>query len=642
MRTRCKGSRKHSIDMVDVANAYRRARAGRSREYAQAQELGKAATQHARATGSHAFGGSARDVALALQRAKRHCLAKTIADSDDDASSRAFALAARLSTSQAGIADALVIARLVKRAESARRVAIAKEDEATLDEFHGTTGKDLCRGLQNSIPALRSCPLQACPSPFGLHVDVQPPDSADLAGALSWACDHSHFSGMSSLLQRQWGTTHETIMDAECPDVTDAPEESACYKYGLCLCSEEGVEVKRRANKFLNTMKAVCPKGSINRNLLRGGKLVFHLQGRPRTAEEFFESEDPLKDIWLHAGLMLFNPYEPTLMEVAPTADVGETDPDPRRIYVASQGRYMNIFKAMEPFAKCGIITVRWYEVECTERRIATFLPRTIPILDMFRGEARRWWPRALPVRRVKGGDAGAGGSDDGDDDDTGDAPLVPIEDVEAESEHDPVAEYEELLAPLLDAYEEYIPVPTGEDGSGGGGDLPGPPTPTGLPPADSVPPPLPPPLEPPPAAMDSRFRGKQRKQDALTVCCPSGTISWFQSNGKFQVTCFAHIGERCTMTRVSRESGAAGSTDVRRPLGLLALWLEECHTNGDDKATHKEKKFEDTLKSAECRDARYQARLRFCALPGAEALLEKEDCAGDKVGIELEPSIIK
>ena len=98
--------------------------------------------------------------------------------------------------------------------------------------------------------------------------------------------------------------------------------ETECYFAGVCLCSVEGKQLKRMANKFLSYVKKVCPPGSQKRVELRDGHFVVRLIGRPTSYEDCIVAD--IVDEWCHIGFMSLSPFRPTFMGVRPVADIGE------------------------------------------------------------------------------------------------------------------------------------------------------------------------------------------------------------------------------------------------------------------------------------------------------------------------------
>ena len=119
--------------------------------------------------------------------------------------------------------------------------------------------------------------------PFGqdgcTHVEVQLPDSEDVVAAVSWAYENTQAS-LGTHLEGRCGKDAQLIMSEECPPILPSEEEPpACLGWGMCLCCEDGLKVKRRADKFVKYLKVVLPHGSSRHALLREGHIVARMMG---------------------------------------------------------------------------------------------------------------------------------------------------------------------------------------------------------------------------------------------------------------------------------------------------------------------------------------------------------------------------
>ena len=71
-----------------------------------------------------------------------------------------------------------------------------------LMKFEEEQAPAICRGVKRHFPVLAQSPLEALPTPFGVHVRARAPTGTDIAGAVSWASDNAHYSGLASHLQK--------------------------------------------------------------------------------------------------------------------------------------------------------------------------------------------------------------------------------------------------------------------------------------------------------------------------------------------------------------------------------------------------------------------------------------------------------
>ena len=278
----------------------------------------------------------------------------------------------------------------------------------------------------------------------------------------------------------------------------------------------------------------------------------------------------------------------------------------------------------MRIFEKSGFISARWYKLEEADRRVPTLNPKIVPAIALNRGAPmERIWPSK---RRAVVRGAGAPEGDDAAADDPAGDPGVDAEEEEdlpiggdAGDEAEP--EFEALLDPLLDLYEEplvFAEVPEGiveaETADGA--------IPLEAPAPAVEPPPLPPPL----AGPDQQGPKRRRRgpQAPAEVTLATGRICFF-ANGNFEAQCFMHLDERCTLGKRGGRDRGGSSSDIgeHRPLGFLAAWLSMNHF--DTKADHKNKEFLKELMSPARKDFRKAHRTMLATHEGAAALFAEE-----------------
>ena len=631
------------VDMAELSKAYRDAKADNTEEYQRAARVGKEATKQGRRTGRHGFGGAAATRRKAQSSVRRWALALQMRGWGADPAARALALAAYTSAAGHSVQETLAIARHAKRLEGQAAAAEEQKQAEALARFRSSEGESAIRAVKQSLPELQPFPMVANPSPQGLCLEVEGPSEGEVCRAVSWATELARTNEMASRLQGQWELLHRTLMSAHCPDVPSHPAETACFRAGVCLCSVAGKAFKRRVDKFIRQVKTVCPMGSASRTNLAEGRLVVRLLGRPRDFEAVVGQEGAIVDRWLHIGLMYFSPYEPTLWQVEPVDDQKEMAPDDKRVFVSGTENFLSLHQAMEPFRTSETISMRWYQMEETDRPLAAFLPQPVPIVQMAGfGASQQFWPRA----RAAGGRGERSAAND--------APVAAddeAEDVEGNEEGEPAlenegtdadfeAEFSALLHPLLDAYEEplILPAPdappSGEDS--GGEEVRQRDFPTGHPP-----PPVP--VAAPRADEQPPRKRQARASLHSSVAMANGVIMYYRSNGNFEARCSLHADERCTLTRRSFSMAASSSASAPRfcrPLGLLAAWLE-MGAACENKASHKARATLARLAGAEQRAFRHECREALSQTPGADELLA-EETASPGEGLQADPEVVQ
>ena len=103
--------------------------------------------------------------------------------------------------------------------------------------------------------------------------------------------------------------------------------------------------------------------------------------------------------------------------------------------------------------------------------------------------------------------------------------------------------------------------------------------------------------------------------------------ITYYPSNNSFEARCFRHQGDRCTLRRNAGKRAASSSDmpgNTRRPVGLLAAWLQVSHLC-ENKDKHKDPAMMKSLAGRSQQQFRADCRRAFALLPGADDLLAKE-----------------
>lgn len=634
------------VDMTVARNAYLLAKRTRAADYLRAAAVGKAAHKKRLALGRPGFGACASQRAKSLRSLQSWSLALRMRSWGSDSANRAFSMASTSLVEGVSVAGAVSAVRRSKRLEAQEEAtAIAKKEEA-LQRFQATEGPALVDEVKRGLPPLASLPMQAEPSPCGVRVHVLGPTADELAEAVSWASAHSRHSGLATKLQKHWEALHCTLMQSDCPPMSDVKEEvSPCFRTGICLCSESGRRFSKLVNKFLRHMKQVCPQGSATKGALVTGKIVVRIIGRPLSFEDIIADEDSIVEIWYHVGLMYLSPYEPTFAVVRPVNfDEGMPASD-ERIYIEGTGECKRLHQGLLPFEHCETVSAMWYRLEESERFVGSFAPQPLPILKMASSRrSTQFWPRATMTRRSVVRRSGRSGDLAPDDDGKDDSSAA--DDAGGDPELDDGADdieptFADMLHPLLDAYQEDLnladPEPETVAQTDGQADVRAA--------ADVVEPetaPRPPPPPQPEVARGKRKRTKAGLQTSVTMA--NGTIVYFPSNGNFEARCAVHASERCTLTRKGcDEAGASSSSTVpagQRPLGFLAAWLVVADSRADKKE-HKDRTFLASLGGQEERRFRYECRTELGRQEGSDELLSHEAPTA-AVALELEPERVR
>lgn len=122
-----------------------------------------------------------------------------------------------------------------------------------------------------------------------------------------------------------------------------------------------------------------------------------------------------------------------------------------------------------------------------------------------------------------------------------------------------------------------------------------------------------------------------------LRVIVPTGKITWYRKDGRFEAVCRQHQlegsgeGCMCRMTRTSRPSERKAAQG--RPLGFLGAWLAAAQSH-QDRDSHRSKMW---LATGIARQQRVAARACLRQLPGGAELLSCERPKADSEDSEPE-----
>ena len=656
VRMKANGRTPGRLNFTQLSAEYKAAKEANTAEFQEAQRVGAAATSLGNATGRHGFGGNAPKLRKAqrLLAETQHLLRLS---SEHDPAKRTMALVTHSLASGSTLAQVVAAARAGQRLASRQATQLQTQQDLALAKFEETTGAAIVEAVKASYPALAAQPMIAEPTHLGYHVRVEAARfPEDLAATVDWANQHSHTSGLAKSLEEQWLALHHTITsDNNQQEPVEKPQdESKCRAAGVCLCSESGKLVERRAKKFVNEIRLLCRTRLAFKKWLAQGRMIVKLVGTPKKYEDFFaEDGSGMAEVWLHIGHMIFSPTEPCFMEVEPT----EALPEPAthsadRLYVRSKVDFVLLYEVFARFEKSEIISSQWFCLEEGTWPIVELLPQTVSIFPLsgYSQGSLTFWPRRPTARsrQPPPGDAGGGeededgaadGGGDGGEEATDGEDLGPDEDPDEE----PEPEFLGLLDPLLEAYDEPLQFPVVGDpvepsGSAtpvlGGTAMPalgGNATPVHRGTATPVAAPIAP-APPEPAAEPPRKKTRGPVHEHV-LQLEAGTITYYASNNTFEARCRKHFAERCTLTRKAYNPElAASSRDAAvtgRPLALLACWLEvQCQC--EDKEEHKDEGNISRLAGPECHADRQAVRRELAAIDGAAFFFSKEAPMGD------------
>ncbi len=141
-----------------------------------------------------------------------------------------------------------------------------------------------------------------------------------------------------------------------------------------------------QANGHLRVLKEAAPLVSPQRELLGQSFVVLRVTGvspppdvSDAALSALWDDAATAVNVWLHIGLMYWNPYRPTFMGVCEVVDPEECDVDPRRRYIRSTGTFYTLWEGMHACRDCLLLRGQLYQLEDGDRPIGRMTPPTRP-----------------------------------------------------------------------------------------------------------------------------------------------------------------------------------------------------------------------------------------------------------------------
>eukprot|EP00971_Amphidinium_carterae_P000180 3827-Amphidinium_carterae.3 len=541
-----------------------------------------------------------------------------------------------------------------------------EEQEHIVQQYEELYGADKKMLVVNTYPFLAGMNFECIPHPGfdSLHLLGSSVVDPCIKGCAWLGAKHGHPVGAA--LEKSWAYLHQTIHEEEASEVDSSNPDIAhgkCHAFGRCLCSPEGLKLKRARNRLLKLMKEVfntkrdklfLSQGHVVVRLSHAGDLMLGAGGK-RMQRHFF---------W-HVGHMLWSPYKPTFQALEWVSAIAAEPGADENIYVKATCNFSSDLGMLQDLNWDEQWDLKWYEAVVSESPVVQMEPHTIPI-KASRTPLVQFWPipRKHSARRVvqpPACDAAASWDAVSAMNSVRNPPPEPeIDEALDNLPEPPVANAEEeadlqelvqraLSECLIDEHVSEI-VPEQEEEGLIGEDLVavqtetadadeplqdlGDQAATSLVASSTVP------QEGASASSSSALPAKVRETPlvvmsgpriAAEACCivPGlGKIVWHASKQAFEAHC-SHPGHtpKCVLTRTSKSRGSKPNNPIAgRPLGMLMCWLEmaQCcnnrkmHWNTDEW----QKRF--TL------EARERGRATLSNVPGSDLLFCRERCRID------------
>ena len=286
----------------------------------------------------------------------------------------------------------LSVLRRASRLEAMQRRAAERAEDAKLSQQLCSPccvgDIDLSQALVPKHGALRQLP--------GNPGNIRWSDSA--VGVSTAAAAHvvkKHDASMSKIID-QYEAAHAMVTDDSCKLIGDLPEKalpSPCIKegFGVCLCSNSsaGPVIKLARRAIASGICRLCPPKSIMRKFLSESRIVLHFRDT---------------SIWLHVGLMYFNPQRPTLITLR---DEGLSKWGYTRLQPAFGGAGelecradTEVVQSLMPYLHKEM-SLQLFRLMAFDRALSRFVPADNVLVGkiashhLYRGDELKFWPGA-------------------------------------------------------------------------------------------------------------------------------------------------------------------------------------------------------------------------------------------------------
>ena len=120
--------------------------------------------------------------------------------------------------------------------------------------------------------------VMAVPYPEGVQcIEVLPAPPEVVEATIVWTSENGKSSSLGTTLQNFWNESHKMVKVDECGAEKHAVPETKCCTAGMCLCSDDGAEIVRRAATISGALK--LPPKSRARAMLNNGSIVIQCVG---------------------------------------------------------------------------------------------------------------------------------------------------------------------------------------------------------------------------------------------------------------------------------------------------------------------------------------------------------------------------
>lgn len=333
-------------DFKALGESYRQRSPGESLIH---QAMAKAANDaKGVATTRNGFGPNGDEISRMKVRASREAHIKAVLADRHTETESCDVLASSEGPNAAGAASR-ALARAPHGASFAEKLACARrefgierelsrrsEEQSLkqLSDWMDSDGKESVAEVVKQIPSLLGCHVNASavPDRSGIVLEVCC-DLPKTCAHAAWLGSNARNSNLGACLGSDWAGKCAPIMhDQSEALIGDAKKKNLCRQFNFCSCSGDGVDVHKMRNSYYSRLKAACPLGTPNRDLLKSGMIVARLHGSKVPLD--VRNSDPgafsdmmiahytennafpdIEKLW-HHGDHCFSPFKMTVLEM--------------------------------------------------------------------------------------------------------------------------------------------------------------------------------------------------------------------------------------------------------------------------------------------------------------------------------------
>eukprot|EP00971_Amphidinium_carterae_P352908 6492769-Amphidinium_carterae.6 len=318
-----------------LAKAYRDAKVNRTAEFlmcCRVASVGKVQGKQLKHKSTSCFGIKGREVRRAsMKQQKQGFWQRTRGLAVHERSS---VLAAQGHMHRHSLRDAMTYGRAQERLATKQSREDIQKAADILREFESTTGKQQLNDLLSALPDLRDEKSLLTPVPVEMGTCFALSTGIDktISKAAGWAAS-SRKTNVSQSLYQEWQSRHEPVEAHPSVHMPKDEKPHPCRLAGTCICTGEGILLRKLAGSIRASMKRACP-GLAASNPLTSGNIVLQLLGESPSTQNDTRSQHHRQSLWLHVSAMYYSPYRPTYHELFAASrgeDGSDADPSNRR-----------------------------------------------------------------------------------------------------------------------------------------------------------------------------------------------------------------------------------------------------------------------------------------------------------------------